>query len=254
MVRALGIPQLRICVILWFSYSSSCSVCSNMIFMCRAKTGRVVQNGFWGNTSYPKVRATNMMVQRMALVWCFLIACRVRFINEQPGSSCLRFMKSILDWLPASCPSGEKYELCFGSMGAFGSRTVKPSYWIGDAEFTANMKQDFDKHLFAKTDWVHVRSDGRVTGNVPKIRETEHYTEQYGQFVFNQWHNSVGTDMDINPDHEFSDSESDISLTEQEWEHVEYDSTAALFWSHADLEAMSRELELPLDVLIVDRM
>ena len=105
--------------------------CSNLVYMSRAKTGRTESNEFWGNADY-KVRQSNMMIQRMLLVWAFCVAMRVRWMNGQPGSSCLRFMRRHLQWIPSPYPGGE-IRTIHGFMGSFNARTKKASYWTGDA-------------------------------------------------------------------------------------------------------------------------
>ena len=227
---------------------------SNLIYLCRAKTCRVESNEFCGNADYAKVRYSNMMIQRMLLIWAFCVALRVRWLTEQPGSSCLRFMRSNFQWIPSPYPQGE-IRTIHGFMGSFNSRTKKASYWIGDAEFLETMQQPLPPDKFRRTD-VRVLPAKlvRFSGQVDKIRDSEHYTIEYGRHVFRAWHESVFNGIDAGKfnEYEFPDSESDDSLTESDWDRTEYTGDVESFWQYAGFIQLSQELDVPLDSLMAD--
>ena len=43
-------------------------VCSNLVYLARSKTGRCIENQYWGNADFEKVFASNMMITRMVAV------------------------------------------------------------------------------------------------------------------------------------------------------------------------------------------
>ena len=232
----------------------SAIVCSNLVYLCRAKTERCDTNQFWGNPAFQKVRDANMMIQRMMLVWIVLVCRRVRWMNEQPGSSCLRFIPH-MKHIPSPYGGSETKEV-HGFMGSFGSRTQKPTYWSGDCEFIGNMKQPLPSpSSFAKTDLVVFRPDGRVTGRKHEVKKTQEYTDAYGEHVFRQWMESVAVHgTEISDDHVFSDSESDASLDDTEWQKITYDQNIETYWGFAGLRTLAGDLNLPLDELLAERM
>ena len=115
-----------------------------------------------------------MMAQRTLLLLCYLVCNRTRWMVEQPSSSCSRKFKH-LAWVPGPYPAGDVYAV-HGHMGAFGSRTKKPTYWLGDAAFLPTMKQSIEGMSFA-SDLVTYREDGRVDGNTMRISQSQMYTQ-----------------------------------------------------------------------------
>ena len=151
-------------------------VCSNLIFMCRSKTGRSASNNFWGNPLFRKVVDSNCMIQRSIWLIAFMVCAGVRWLVEQPQSSVLRRIP-MFEWIPARYDGGER-RLVHGFMGAFGSKTRKPTYWLGDADLISTLDKPLDVSRFQDpTGTVTRLPDGRVTGNVKAIKATQTYTE-----------------------------------------------------------------------------
>ena len=233
------------------SLASLAIVCSNLIFLCRSKTGRDQLNGFWGNLLYAKVRESNCMIQRVIMLATFMVCYGVRWLIEQPQSSVLKNMGSesnvALDFIPAPY-SGSERRTVQGHMGSFGHANKKASYWVGDAEFLPEMHQPLESSRFAKTELVVHRPDGRVTGNKEAVHATQAYTREYGLHIFHCWKTSVevacGIDT-LQPDHVFDESDSDSSLADEDNAKLVPDDTVNEFWKHMRMDELAEELNVP---------
>ena len=162
-------------------------VCSNFIFLCRSKSQRTEENGFWGNYTFTKVDLANCLLQRSILVACVMVCARVRWLLEQPGSSCLRNIE-MLNFIPAPYPAPHSIapirKTIHGFMGPYGARTRKPTYWIGDTWFMDDMKVPMVASHYQPTDLVVHRADGRVDGVPSKVKATEAYPQDRRLFGF----------------------------------------------------------------------
>jgi len=108
---------------------------------------------------------------------------------------------------------------------------------------------------FAKTDLVVFRPDGRVTGRKQKVKQTQEYTDMYGEHVFRNWKASVAVNgTEISDEYNFSDSSSDQSLEDEEWDKLTFDFNFEAHWQFAGLRVVAEELQLPVHVLLADRM
>ena len=139
-------------------------------------------------------------------------------------------------------------------MGAFSADTMKPTYWMGDSEVIPTMKKPIKKNKFARTPLVTHRPDGRITGNVKRIKQSQVYTREYGQHVFREWRKvaEAKAGRPITANHDFSDSDSDESLTAEEYNSITYDNTVFEEWKFAGFGELCADLNMPIDKLLVE--
>ncbi len=69
--------------------------------------------------------------------------------------------------------------------------------------------------------------------------------------MFDEWRVSV---QQCDNEFSFPDSDSDESLSPEEFEKVEYTQATRDDWQHIKVEEMCEELNLPIDTLLVDRV
>ena len=68
--------------------------------------------------------------------------------------------------------------------------------------------------------------------------------------MFKRWIDTLPTAGDIEPSHQFDDSDSDESLTESEFERISFSSATLEYWRFARFEQLSEDLSIPLDYLL----
>ena len=174
----------------WFA-----TVCSTWVYLSRNSTGRSAADPL-GRTCFEQVDNGNLQVGRSSLLALLTMCLGSFWALEQPASSLMlchpgfayiRHVAAFFDWAPL-------YHVRT-YMGAYSALTAKPTDLCGNGSWLCCLQQEMPRHL-KSGGLVSVEQKGSkvsVTGNTQKLKQTQTYTQEFGDAVCESWSSCSGS-------------------------------------------------------------
>ena len=230
-----------------FGLSSWATVCSSWVYLCRASTGR--------NAAFPEgderlriVSRANRMVARSVYLMAFGACLLIKLLHEQPLSSLMSASKYFC-WLRSMLRAilSLSWTETITWMGAYNHMLQKPTQLLHTQRFGIALARKMtaeQRALCEARDGVtklppdEVSGRARVVGKPVGLKESQAYTAEYGESVFQAWNNCDDEGLlEMSQEACDSDEEADWDL----WR----ERSAACAWPEARLADVSDMLHIP---------